>query len=861
MYIKKVIYMINKRLVLLCLVVLACAFSASAVDFSGYAYNVSEDALNNTNVTVGVYIMQEGQPPTLYAAYSNLSNATGYWKVVTNLTPEDLAGKMIKFTPKKFSAAGDATHVGSNLPHLPYQELAAMLNISDIKFYLKEGATLNVTAVNASGDAVSFKYMVKDTKLGYDIESEWTTAVTQKTIYIPSDRNYSVEIFPQQSMPIYYDVSNLSSYTDPKHVNIVFNVSMTLSRVSGRFNLTNGTGAFDELNIINYLFEPGNMVYSEMAMPYNMSGWFGGTDTYSAADGTYNISLPATAMSSRVLMMALARSGGRYYAAFRNISPSMVADTDGFNFTLYPLLGAVKNISVTAGMGGNLGIPLNQTKFALVNSSGDVQTSMQAHLEIQLRYSQLNSSMPDFTFMADVSTADLGVFYLPLLNYSVKKVNIFSQNFAPKKIGYTAAQINAPNVSINMTLFNPGGIGGTEISDISMVMIKSNANCDVPQFPSSCSLSGVGDGQDEDSFKPLNAVISGGKISLVIKKGNIMVHYINVDMIASGPPDALFDESATSTTSGDAMQQARRFGSLGPEIYDSLIVAFPYTNLDDSKDINVSMPYLYDNDWNVIWNTTANGTSGITTNLTDYAGYNETWFSGINCSRTDKSANCFVNTTLDVIWIRLPHFSGVGPSASGTAAASSTSTTSSGGGGGSSSAQVYSVSLGNTLSSVGLKKNDQAKFVFGSQTHYITALSISSTQAKIRIQSTPVEILMQVGQEAKVNLDGDNYDDLYIKFDSSSGTKATFSVKKIREAIASVPSAPATKPAEKAQPATTQQGQAQTTPPQVEAKEEVPPQAIIPLKKTTYGWIYGALAAALVLLIALSLIIRKVRNS
>jgi len=121
-------------------------------------------------------------------------------------------------------------------------------------------------------------------------------------------------------------------------------------------------------------------------------------------------------------------------------------------------------------------------------------------------------------------------------------------------------------------------------------------------------------------------------------------------MIASGPPDAAFDESASSSTSGGTMQEIWRFGSLGPEIYDSLLIGFPYSGIDDSYDINVSLPYLYDNNWNVVWNTSANGTTGINTNLTDYADYNESWFSGINCSKTDQTANCFVNTTDNIIW-------------------------------------------------------------------------------------------------------------------------------------------------------------------------------------------------------------------
>lgn len=668
------------RLSVYLLVLLNFAFTADAALFAGHTYNVTEGALNNTNVTIEIW-NDETAEPSLNSSYSALSDGNGYW----NLTIADAnitTGKSIKFIPRHYNGS-KVDFIGASLPPFFSDELTgdnAMMNISDISFYLKEGATINITAVNSTGGAANFTYMVKDTKLGFSIESSWVNQYQEKIIYLPADRNYSIEIFPTQAMPVFYDLNNLSNYTAPKKVDIIFNTTTSPIRVTGRFNLSNGTGTFDAINIITYLLEPGNMVFGGQTMPYNMSAWDARTDIYNSSGGLYNITLQGTSMNSNVLIFALAQIGGDHYGAFRNASPTAGTDIFGFNFILYKLTGSIGTIAVNTATGGTIDFNMSKTRFSFVNSSNDVLTTATGHLEVELDYSNLDSSMPDFTWMLDVQQSDEGSFTLPLLNYSVKKLNMFTQAYAPLKLTYTAAQIAVGQVNITMRQFNPGGID-SDFTGIDMEMLKSSAVCDAPDPPiEECVLAG-GEAKDESEFKPLNSVVSGGKISFRIKKDNIVIHYKNVDMIASGPPDAAFDESARSSSSGNMQEEIWRFGSLGPDIYESVLIGFPYSGIDDSQAMNISLPYLYDNSWDVLWNTSINGTGGITANLSDYSDYNETWFSGINCSKTDKTQLCFVNTTTDTMWIQLPHFSGVGPSVRGTASPSS-STPSSGGGGG-----------------------------------------------------------------------------------------------------------------------------------------------------------------------------------
>ncbi len=629
------------------------------VVFSGYTYNTTEGAINATNVTLELW---QESPWSASSSYSNISNASGYWSVT--IDSANLSGKMVKFIPRHYNGP-NVDFIGGILPPFPYTEISAMLNLSAINFYLKEGATINISAVNSSGENINFTYMLKDVKLGFPVESEWQNSVLQKTFYVVADRNYSIEIFPTQAMPVFYNLNNLSAYGAPKTVNITFNTTTQPIGATGRFNLSNGTGAFDEINIVSYLLEPGNMVFASEPMPYNMSAWDGSSDIYNATAGTYNISLQGTAMTSNVLLFAVGRIGTGYYGGFRNISPTINGgNIDDFNFTLFKLLGSPANISISMPTStAKINVTAGQTLFAFVNSSGSALTTATAHLEVELDYSTLNSQMPDFTWMVDVEQGGGGTFKLPLLNHSVKKLNMFTQSYAPLKLKYTAAQLSVSQVNVTLRAFNPGGVD-TDFSGIQMRMMKSSAACDVPVPPTSCDFATSAD-QEEDNFKPLNAVISGGQISLRIKSGNITVHYKNVDMIASGPPDAAFDNSANQSTAGSSLDQAWRFGSSGPEIYDSVLVGIPYdgSTVDESASIRILVNKLYDQDWNVVWSIAQGNTSDSLPS--DYSDFNRTWFNassnGMFCDTSNVNADCFANTTTNMLWLKIPHFSGVGP--------------------------------------------------------------------------------------------------------------------------------------------------------------------------------------------------------
>jgi PGF-pre-PGF domain-containing protein len=177
----------------------------------------------------------------------------------------------------------------------------------------------------------------------------------------------------------------------------------------------------------------------------------------------------------------------------------------------------------------------------------------------------------------------------------------------------------------------------------------------------------------------------------------IDIHYVNVDMFASGPPDVAFENTASSSTSGGIFGEARRFGSKGPRIYDYVIVSMPYvvtagSGLNESQPVNITVPNLYYDDMTTLrWNLTTNGTNitNLVGNFSEYTEKQSEWevlLGTNNCTNDVSEFNatnpCYIDTSNNKVWVRLPHFSGTGPSVSGSVVASSGNGGNGGSGGG-----------------------------------------------------------------------------------------------------------------------------------------------------------------------------------
>lgn len=662
--------------------------SADAFYFTGYTYNSSNAILNGTNVSVAVYDSTHTNVATFSTLVNNVSH--GFF----NLTiPANFAGNAFNYQPllRHYNNSYDVDYVGKTLPDFPYQEFSTL---NAVKFYLKSGITVNLTAHNASGGLVAFNYMVKDVSLGYPIYSEWTTRVKNVSLALPLDKNYSVMLFPDQSFPIGYDLSSFTTNStyqnvthNPDHLDLRFNTSSILRRVSGNATIDGVSGGFQSFKMVNYLFETGNMVFQDHPMPYNMSAWncplgVCESDVFNNNTGFYNITLPGADMGANIMMLAVAVKNGVYYGALRNLTLGYSTDSVvSFNFSLQPLPGDLASITVDDGNnpGGNVNITTKKVSFRIQNSSGTAASN--GHIEVDVTYSKAYTGGPNLTWVSDLGPTSGGLVSFPLVNYSVKKMNIYASDFAPKRLTFTYSQIAANATTVNLSTFDPGEIdAGEAIADtgLEVGMFLSSASCSVPYPGTSCALFNA---TQFDQFNPLTTVIGGGKIDFMmrIKSNNVTVKYVNVDLIASGPPDAAFDSDSQDSQGGSSLEEAWRFGSQGPTIYDYVWIGMPYSStVDESAPIKVLLENLYDENWNSVWNSSTNshGENFSTVADGDYADFNQSWLNatvgGMGCSLTDQTQDCYVNTTLNMIWLKLPHFSGLGPAVSTTTTANVT---------------------------------------------------------------------------------------------------------------------------------------------------------------------------------------------
>ena len=693
----------------------------SAWEFNGTIHDINGTRLYNATINVSVY----DSTLTFIGSNATYSNRTGWF----NLSVSNNAGWF--YQPGITHFQNNATtgtpidFVGQSLPSFPYALFQDGLSTN---FYLRLAGTINITVVNGTGSSVNFKYIIKDTKLGHPISQDFTSYVSQKTIYVSRDRNYSIMVFPNQSLPVSFDWNNFSSTISyditsdgasnynvtSNTLNKRFNDSLNLIWISGY--ISNSTGSINTLNeftVIPFILEPGKMLFlsDNAAMPYNMSAWRGDfTDNFTLSTGFYNITLPGSAESVNYVLFATARNGTIYYGGYRNISLDYSSSgRTQFNFTVYPLMSTnwgSANSNITMRHAAN-GLPINistaRQTFNLVNSTS-VLSQLSSHIEVTVNYSKYNAT--EFTFMLDTPQSGNANFYVPLINDTgTKEMNIYSADFAPKRVGKkTPTQILANN-NITLSTFNPESIGSSlAASKIVMELYTSNSTCDVPNVPSACN---IGSSTNMDNFNPLATIIGGGKLSFRMGTGNILVHYVDVDMLASGPPDALFDDSTKESTSGD-FNSALRFGSLGPTIYSHVLVSIPYTEgsssttgLNENAEINMSISLFYDEnssgviDWNnPIWNVSANGTSGsaFAGNYSHFSNFQSDWATLMqnntcvtNVNTFNATNPCYLDKTNNRIWTRLPHFSGTKPLSSGGVITATTTTTSASESGGPSS--------------------------------------------------------------------------------------------------------------------------------------------------------------------------------
>ncbi|MBU4308808.1 MAG: hypothetical protein KJ566_03360 [Nanoarchaeota archaeon] len=82
-----------------------------------------------------------------------------------------------------------------------------------------------------------------------------------------------------------------------------------------------------------------------------------------------------------------------------------------------------------------------------------------------------------------------------------------------------------------------------------------------------------------------------------------------------------------------------------------------------------------------------------------------------------------------------------------------------------------------------LGEKNRIKFKVGSEDHHVGVVSITTDKATIEIASNPVQVILAVGEDAKVDVANDGFYDIYVLLNSIVNNKANVTIQKIHEEI------------------------------------------------------------------------------
>ena len=713
---------------------------------SGYVLDETRNGKANATATVSVASHNQNGDVNLGSFTAN-TTATGFFNITgipsLNASPGDpgMAGQMLSYQLTA-AAYNDSTNnyaefVGPSLPDLPESMFKSFLDNPNIT--LKPAVTFRI---NVEGDDfssqpnninqsthqcegqctfnqtnVSFGYSLRDKSLNFDVSRDFSPTGTMRYFSAPRARNYSLTVFPSSSFPINIAFNNIENYCSPGGTNIsttgvnawctkngnqylitaTISAQMSIEAVNGTIKTSDNSTNFDSIYIIPYMLQNGNNFNTHNALPHNlgvMQTWPKNQttlwDSYNATTGNFTLYLPATEATSNMMLVAYAQKGSSYYEGYMKVNTSgQVVHASDFNITVEPLAngtaGTVSSHDVANDWNETNVTNTTKITFNLVDVNGSLLTTENSFIEMKLSHDGLEYHK---NIDASSGTFSTELFY----GQGIDKLTVYSQNNAPLSRSVLPSEISNGELNITLKGFDlrdPNNLSKSVANNFNVQFYVSNSTCNVPNPPSGCVLF-TG---NKTEFSPMKAILYGD-ISFRMTSKNITINYANTDLLASGPPDALFTENSTG---GSGLSQAWKFGSSGPDIYDNVIIGFPYNTSLDNETLAVNIYLLYDQDFNVIWNRSINTTAQLSSDYSDYLNSSyESYLNGtgVTCNNTDDNLStglCYRDNSTGLLWIKIPHFSGVGPTVTTVSAetnASTTTSSSSGSSGGSSDSGV-----------------------------------------------------------------------------------------------------------------------------------------------------------------------------
>jgi len=600
--------------------------------------------------------------------------------------------------------------------------------------YTQNASVFRLYAKNFTNNSVNFGYEVSDQTLGFPIYSCIKCNVSSANVVVPTGRNYTVMMLrdPQMFQPpggnwaLCGNISQLACPVPP--------ISTTVTDLTtGNITTINQSLVINQYNLwgcINISAGANNSAINITKIVPKLVPWAGFVPPMKADVGSgFNISdtdslnysdprCPAGSLAFYNMSVMGSTSGINYFiefygknassdagdpgntfsvAAFQNFTIYNNTHPGSFNITLRRLAGThqiggdVNTSKVTINLFKNTG---NKTACNAADTGATIncQALSKPHIEIDVKDSNIYNGQNVHYIIEELSN---GSFKIPFLNTSTVKISIFDQGTSPTKKTLNLSQ-NVNNVTIYS--FMPEKIlpNGTkmEFNKTTEGMMqnirfyRSGGSCDVYNPPESCALEGGN--FSGAGFDPMRAMLAG-KTNLRITTPNVTLYLINVDLLASGPPEPDRSESAMSETrTASSLSAAWRFGSMAPRIYDHVLIGVRDTTINSSWSYNISIPLLFGENISATpaWSLSAGGTlANVPEDYTDYnatgSAYRDFLTStGMSCSFTNSTKECYIDNTNKYFWLKIPHFSGVQPTVTGSAptAAAVTQVVTTGGG-------------------------------------------------------------------------------------------------------------------------------------------------------------------------------------
>ena len=708
---------------------------------NGFVKNETGQLSNNTNVSVYAVVMQPNLPPVEWFLRSIRTDANGFFNL-TGINATSFASTVYRLKIIHYNASGTATKVGPTLPPFPgmlFSPPPKMIGLPDFEapptlngttFNLQPAVTLNISAINVTGQFHSFGYEVSDIASGFPIDSSIFASISNVQVVVPAGRDYNVMAVRAPGNGVVGFLPGSSLVCDGAFINASTCPSMprsnastgTLTAAGGsninlRFNMTDTKRQFTGCLSVSVFNATRTNITNITGINPRMMPYAGFIPPVKADDGSINLSNQAQVNMTAHKLSTSCPVGAIAYFNITLLSSTYLVEFYGANDTVSSTaaytVGVVQNVSLALGnvdmnltmkpMLGSLyaaglgAVNTSKMLFNFTNSSG-TSLAQAPNAELVVYYPQTGK----IRYMIDTTEISSGIFYFPIVNETnvFARVNVYGRGPpVEKKVNLSATKVVVTiddgqgfgfrRILANGTLDNDMNVSSIPIN---MRFLTNSAACNVVDPAVSCELATM----TAANFNPFK-VMMAGKVNMEMKivSSGVRLTFINYDLFQAKPPtNSIFKESADT---GSGNTNIWKFGSFAPaDAYDYVIIAMPYSEstFDENKEIRVSVPVLYDENQNVIWNRSASDTQDSLTY--DYAGaksanYNSTGYrellnaTGVACSTTDSDISsffCYIDRSANILYMRVPHFSSIGPQISGSAVGSTTTAAAAGGGGG-----------------------------------------------------------------------------------------------------------------------------------------------------------------------------------